>query len=1060
MALAPQERARSGFAAGEIDQAPVRTVTPPRVATRAIPEPATLIDRIRNAPEPPNRVAEQQARTEAVMQGALWGRHRDIEALTGRRLPVSMMMTGQDARDGVGQVPDDAYETTIEQLRQEFPDQLAAIESRADLAARLSGQRAITYYQTPYGDAEPRTMSDGRLFLFTREGRSGSLRDFPGARPVRRAASGGVAGGEVSTGDGSVAYARERSLLERFTTTASDVAHTNPIMALGRFAVTRGPAYDEFEDPENPGETIRYASLGTMVRDSEIERRDSYRLLASGDRWDAGDASLLHKAARGGATLFGALGGSAADPTSLIAPGRTVGGRILGAAFVNTATDVVAQASDIGAGVETEYDPLQTAAAAALGTIIQGGAEGGGALVRSLNPNPGGVVGALASEIDAGSRALVADPAPAFPPAVRAALSRIDQDRMDELRVGPVDGATRQTVQGELDAMRTPLPADPVLERELEDLFGERPDTGAAEIVVESADGQAPAQSSGPADRQAALDRGQDNAGFSAADTAGDAPPARPDGHIDSAHAELARLAETGDPDLADALSARISNFIDWDDVDLSPADREAVNVRLPVSADAMMIAARNYERAGVGSSMYDPDSYADAMAAERAVSPAPTGGSATTGPGGAAGFETVDYQGRRILSGSFDPMAVDADPARFQFKQAGDEGLTDRLSGVTQWDRTAAGRSILYEERDGRVIIADGHQRRGLARRLIASGQDSSARLDGFLMRARDGWTPAEVRIVAALKNLREDSGSLLDAAKVLREAPELVNDRSLPVTGEFLDNARGLARLANDAFDAIAAGVISDRNGAVIGEMAFDRPDLHLSMVDLIRVGEPRTLDETRALIQEARLADFFETQGLQGDLFGGAPAQSTLIARARLRAAVLKQLRGDARLFGQLVRNADAIEAGGNALARNANEARLARDLVAYSQIDKLALRVGQVSDTFGEAAAAITRGDISMAQGAKGVVDELREASRLADEIDADRRVNLDPAAPSPMAQQALSPFDEPGGRGQKEQMQPKPEDAETEARASWDDLPEATEEQRALDVLRVCAPGKS
>lgn len=1057
MALAPQDRPRSGFAAGEIDQAPVRTVTPPRVSTQAIPDPVSLIDRIRNAPAPPNRVAAEQARSEAVMQGALWGRHRDIEALTGRRLPVSMMMSGQDARDGVGQVPDDAYEASLEQLRQEFPEQLAAIESRADLAARLSGNRAVTYYQTPYGDAEARTASDGRLVLSTRDGRSGSLRDFPGARPVRRAAS-----GDTSTGDGSVAAPRQRSLGERFSTTASDVANTNPIMALGRYAATRGPAYDEFEDPENPGETIRYASFGTMVRDYETERRDSYRLAAASDPWDAGDASFLHKAARGGATLLGALGGSAADPTSLIAPGRTIAGRIIGAAAVNTASDVVAQASDIGAGVETEYNPMQTAASAVLGTVIQGGVEGGGALARNLNPNPGGVVGALASEIDAGSRSLTADPAPAFPPAVRAALSRIDQDRMDELRLGPVDGATRQAVQSDLDALRTPMPSDPVLERELDDLFGERPDVSPTETVIENADGQAPAQPVGPADRQAPIDGGPAVAGVSPSDAPGDAPAPRADGHIDSAHADLARLAETGDRASAEALSARISNFIDWDDVDLSAADREAVNARLPVSADAMLIAARNYEQAGVGSSMYDPDSYPDAMAAERAANPVPAAGPATTAPGGTAGFESVDYQGRRILSGSFDPMAVDADPARFQFKQSGDEGLTDRLAGVTQWDRTAAGRSILYEESDGRVIIADGHQRRGLARRLIASGQDTTARLDGFLMRARDGWTPAEVRIVAALKNLREDSGSLLDAAKVLREAPNLVNDRSLPITGEFLANARGLAPLADDAFDAVSAGVISDRNGALIGEMAFDRTDLHLSMVDLIRAGEPRSLDETRALIQEARLADFVETQGLQGDMFGGVPAQSTLIARARLRAAVLKQLRGDARLFGQLVRNADAIEAGGNALARNANEARLARDLVAYSQIDKLALRVGQVGDTFGDAAAAITRGDMTMSQGAKGIVDELREATRLADQIDADRRVNLDPSAPSPMARQALSPFDEPGGRGQVDQARPKPEDAEIEARASqlWDDLPEVTEEQRALDVLRVCAPRKA
>jgi hypothetical protein len=317
-------------------------------------------------------------------------------------------------------------------------------------------------------------------------------------------------------------------------------------------------------------------------------------------------------------------------------------------------------------------------------------------------------------------------------------------------------------------------------------------------------------------------------------------------------------------------------------------------------------------------------------------------------------------------------------------------------------------------------------------------------------------------VRVVAALKNLREDSGSLLDAARVLREAPHLANDRSLPITGDFMANARELARLSEAAFGAVSSGVISERNGAVIGALSADRPDLHLSMVDLIRQGDPRSLDEARALVQEARLADFAETNGLQDDLFGGVPAQTTLIARARLRAAVLKQLRGDARLFSSLIRNADAIEAGGNALARTENEARLARDMIAYSAIDKLALRVGVVGDTFGDAAGAVTRGDLTLAQGARNIIDELQAAARVSDALDADRRVNLDPLPPSEIARDSLRSFGEPGGKGQAEQVRPKPEDAQAEARAStlWDDLPEIGEEQRALDVLRVCAPGKA
>lgn len=890
------------FAAGSIDQAPrrqTRTYEP-------IPAPQPFWDQVRNR-EQTDRLAERVAREETVIQGALWDRHRQIEALLGRRVPTSLMMTGQEADNGNGAVPDADYEARLDAMRLEFPDQLAAVESRADLAARLSGEPTVTYYDTPRGPASVRTTSDGRLWLETQDGRGGPLSSFPGARPVRRADP-----SEVSRGNGTIASPRVRSLGERFTTTAEDMANTNPVPALGRFLVTRGLAFDEFEDPDNPGQTIRYASFGQGVADYERERRDSYRMMASGDAWSAGDASALHKMARGVATLGGAVTGSAADPTALIAPGRTVVGRVIGSVGVNAATDAVTQAADIGAGIETEYRPEQTVAAAAIGGVIQGGFEAGGALARQANPDPGGVVGALAAEIDVGSREVAARPTP---PEVRAALARIDRDRMDVARFGAVDHQTAQTVQGELDNLRVPVPPSPAAERELDELFG--------------------------------------------------------------------------------------------------------------------------------GSEARAPDD--------------PTTDGAPT-----ARLEATEYQGRRILSGSFDPMEVQADPARFQSRpDAGEEGVTDTLAEVTTWDQAKAGQTIMYEDRNGRVFAVDGHQRRALSRRLIQSGGAEGARLEGRLFRQSDGWSPDDVRVVAAVTNIREASGTVLDAARVLRETPSIINDRTLPFAGDFMDVARALARLESEAFAVVDDGAVPMRNAAVIGEQAPDRPDLHLGMVDLIRVAEPRTLDMTRALVHEARLADFADDHALSGRSFGVPSSQADMISRAELRAEVLRVLKSTAPdVLAAVTRDADAIEAGGYAIARTPVEARLARDLVAFSAIDKLALRFGQVGDTFGAAAAAVMRGEVTVASGARGIVDELREATRLATSIDADRRVTIDPEAPSETAARALAPFSEPGGRGQADQIRPKAEDAEAETRASWDDLPEATEEQRALDVLRVCAPGKA
>lgn len=885
------------FAAGGIDRPSPRAET-----VRPIEAPRPFwgaVERRADGPSQPERVARQ----ETVWQSALNDRHRQIETLLGRPVPRSVMISGLATGEGAGAMSDLDYEARVDAMRQEFP-QLSAIETRGEMTARLSGSPVVSFYETSRGPAQAITRSDGSLWLETNDGFSGPLSRFPDAKPVRR--SGGA---PAAPSNSASAGPRTRSLGERFTTTVEDMSRTNPVMALGRLAV--GGGYDEYEDPET-GETLRFASFGQQARDQERERRDAYRLMAQGDAWDGGDASALHKLARGAVTLAGAVTGSAADPTSLIAPGEGPIGRVLGGAAVNAVGDLVTQGADVGSGVEDRYRPLQTITAAAIGGAIQGGVEAVGAAGRSLSGNPGGVVEALASEIDAGSRSVARGPAA---PVTRAALARIDRDRLDAARIGPVDGATHDATQRLMDELRKPVQPDAQVERDIDALLG--------------------------------------SAGRSEAIPASDGP-----------------TAMTSQPD-------------------------------------------------------------------------------------------AFEYQGRPIVSGTFDPMRVDADPATFQYKSAGDEGLTNRLAGVTSWDRTAAGRSILFEDREGRVVVADGHQRRGLARRLIESGQDTTAALDGFLFRQADGWEPGDVRVVAALKNIREGSGSMLDAAKVFREAPERINDRSLPLTGEFIQNARGLARLSDDAFGAVENGVIPDRYGAVIGEMASDRTDLHAVMVDLMRAGDPRSIDEARALVQESKLADFAEASGLQADMFGGVRAQSTLIARARLRVAVLKQLRSDAKLFSSLIRNADAIEAGGNALARTENEARLARDLAASAALDRLSLRVGQVGDTFGAAATAITRGDMTTEAGARSIVDELRQATTLSDAIESNRAIGLTPDPPSEASMKALRSFDEPGGRGQIDQAAPKPEDVEAEARVAtlWDDLPQVGDEQKALDVLSVCAPGR-
>ena len=68
--------------------------------------------------------------------------------------------------------------------------------------------------------------------------------------------------------------------------------------------------------------------------------------------------------------------------------------------------------------------------------------------------------------------------------------------------------------------------------------------------------------------------------------------------------------------------------------------------------------------------------------------------------------------------------------------------------------------------------------------------------------------------------------------------------------------------------------------------------------------------------------------------------------------------------------------------------------------------------------------------------------------------------LDPPPPSAASLALIEGFDRPGGRGQVDQLRSKPEDAEIEASGPpglFDDLPTDMPEERALNVLRRCAP---
>ena len=303
-----------------------------------------------------------------------------------------------------------------------------------------------------------------------------------------------------------------------------------------------------------------------------------------------------------------------------------------------------------------------------------------------------------------------------------------------------------------------------------------------------------------------------------------------------------------------------------------------------------------------------------------------------------------------------YDPDDLLVDAERFQFKAGGNaEGVTSRLAGLDEFDQKLAGISLVYEDAAGKPFIVDGHQRRALAKRAKAKGQ-KNVKLNAFLLRA-DEYSEGHARAIAAFKNIAEGTGSPTDAAKILRE----VGERGLPIlppTSALVRNARGLARLSDDAFGSVVNGDIPENYAALIGRLVEDR-DLHNAIVGIVQKTAPRNAEEAEAIIRQAMQAGF--RQGRQQTLFGDDFIKESLIKeRSQLLGGAISRLRKDKSIFKTLTQDKGTIEGAGNKLDNVTNAERLKENEQIIAQIQASANRRGTISDTLNKLAREVADG----------------------------------------------------------------------------------------------------
>ena len=367
-----------------------------------------------------------------------------------------------------------------------------------------------------------------------------------------------------------------------------------------------------------------------------------------------------------------------------------------------------------------------------------------------------------------------------------------------------------------------------------------------------------------------------------------------------------------------------------------------------------------------------------------------------------------------------FNAKDIEVDAKTFQFKEGGDEfGVTKRLQGVKTWNPYLSGTVTVYEYANGRRFIADGHQRLGLAKRIMAQDPSQDVRLHGYLFREIDGIDPEVARAFAAIKNISEGTGTAIDATKVLRDAPERFED--LPPNSVLVRQARALVNLSVEGFGVVINGVVPPNYGALVGRLIPDDEGLQLNALSVLSKTDPANEFQAEAIVRQVR--DAGAEKVTQIGLFGEEVITESFFAeRARILDRAQKILRQDKNAFKSLVDNASRLEAEGNQLAKQANQRRADNDTQAIALLQALANRKGDLSDAL-TAAAKQARDTGSYAEPSRSFVEAIRRSIESGDfdristgDVGQPVNVAAESRSGTQEAERVVDEFDQPGGEG--------------------------------------------
>jgi len=282
--------------------------------------------------------------------------------------------------------------------------------------------------------------------------------------------------------------------------------------------------------------------------------------------------------------------------------------------------------------------------------------------------------------------------------------------------------------------------------------------------------------------------------------------------------------------------------------------------------------------------------------------------------------------------------------PEELQYKLGyGKEGAGLALNKAEAWNPWLANVMTLMHdpERPGDFLAVNGHQRLSLAKRaqdIVSVDEEGNFVKNPWegdrAVRSQilpEGTSYQQARAVGALQNIAEEKGTIVDAAKFMRDTkatPEMMAREGIDLKSNMMQGALALKNLDDGIFRDVATGRMKPSRGVVIGE-AF--PDNQASQRAVLK--GVRDYEKTKGAMTDQKLKDLIQIEKDWGNfkgkevnpvLWGKEEIEKSYSADAAdLVGYIRSNLMTDKRLFKTAAEKAKRLKQGGTEVAKEQAE-----------------------------------------------------------------------------------------------------------------------------------------